>query len=197
MSPRALRPQNVRRYCIFVLSHEAFGTDADYGTYTSLGMTVEKCKPSERMYRMVSLRKRVMATTLSVLLATSPLLGCAKSARNTSADSKEQEDLVKDDDQEKQGKTVPYSKQGEYTVTLQQGDFIQQDKDEATETQAPDAPDGKGQTAENEERAEEKKDLAFGDVKLEDVKVYYQVLVNRADVEADESGDVEPQYETR
>ena len=60
MSPRALRPQNVRRYCIFFLSHEAFGTDADYGTYTSLGMTVEKCKPSERMYRMVSLRKRVM-----------------------------------------------------------------------------------------------------------------------------------------
>lgn len=53
-----------------------------------------------------------MVTALSVLLATSPLLGCAKAAWDTSADSKEQEDLVKDDDQEKQGKTVPYSKRG-------------------------------------------------------------------------------------
>jgi hypothetical protein len=117
-----------------------------------------------------------------VLLATSPLLGCAKSARNTSADSKEQEDLVKDDDQEKQGKTVPYSKRGEYTVTLQQGDFIQEDKDEAAEAQAP---DDSGQIAESKEQAEVKEECTFGDVKLEDVKVYYQVLVNRAEVEAD------------
>ena len=121
-----------------------------------------------------------------MLLATSPLLGCAKSARNTSADSKEQEDLVKDDDQEKQGKTVPYSKRGEYMVTLQQGDFIQEDKDEAAEAQAP---DDSGQIAESKEQAEVKEECTFGDVKLEDVKVYYQVLVNRAEVEADESGD--------
>lgn len=48
--------------------------------------------------------------------------------------------------------------------------------------------------AAQEGKAEKK---AFADVKLEDVKVRYAVMTNRAEVEADESGATEPKYEDR
>lgn len=274
---------------------------------------------------MVSVRNRMIATTLSVILATSPLLGCGKVAQDKNSDPKNQDDMVKDDEQE-QGKTIPYSKKGEYTVTLQEGDFTKgedegqapddkasdksgaadaeeiarPDQDEAagTETQAKldeakAALEQAKQTLENERAAldqakeaeeqakgeteaapqntetvtldadaqntndaeqqksealshateareqaeanlaqaeeavaaaelkvqelegdngqagteasadkqadekQEKKSLAFGDMKLENVKVYYDTITNRKELKANKSGEVEPQYEER
>lgn len=52
-------------------------------------------------------------------------------------------------------------------------------------------------SSDEESITEEKKELTFGDVKAEDVKVYYEVLTNRDEVNADESGEVQPNYEER
>ena len=53
--------------------------------------------------------------------------------------------------------------------------------------------------AQQEAKADDKKaeKKAFADVKLEDVRVYYGVMTNRAEVEADASGATEPKLEER
>ena len=88
--------------------------------------------------RTDSKARKAITAALCALLATSPLLGCAgqaKKAQDASSSS-----MVKDagEDIESQGKKVPYSKAGTYTVTLKEADFQNATKgdgeNEGTET---------------------------------------------------------------
>ena len=86
---------------------------------------------------MLSVGNRVVAASLCALLSTSPLVGYASEAQKAdNAAAKMEETLTEvlreSEDAESQGKKVPYSQQGTYTVTLAEGDFrdIGKGKDE-------------------------------------------------------------------
>ncbi len=101
---------------------------------------------------MVSTGRRLVAVALSAILAASPLVGCASTAQNANDEAAEQEDMVREGEEEEgmPAKTVPYSSDGEYVVTLKEGDFIKADDSDSGDAAEGDESDS-GAAAEEED----------------------------------------------
>ena len=141
---------------------------------------------------MTTASKHLVAGALCAILTVSPLMGCASTTPNAGNATVQQDELDKEgEDVESKGKKIPYSRQGEYTVTLGESDFQVLDRNAEPGT------DASEKKEENKDGKEESKTRTLGDIKAEDVKVYYAVLTNRDEVEADGSEDAEAKYEIR
>lgn len=156
-----------------------------------------------------SIGTRIVAATLCTLLSISPLVGCASTAQNANNATTEQENMYKGGEEtEFKGKKVPYSKQGAYTVTLGEGDFLPFEEGEAGSDANATAEKNKSEMGtepnannvaeqQNEKAATDAKALEDAKTELENAKTARDDAKNALDSAAEAEKNAEAEVQTQ